>query len=347
MSTGRKLYLARQASGPHPCRMEAPRPRSAPVDNPTDVLLAALAIARVQHGVLTRGQARGSGLSDSDLRALRRDGAFDHPYEGVFAVRSLIDPPESESFLRTSVMAAQLALGPRSIAGGETAARLWGMQGLPRWDGHTVHMIVPGPGTKRHRPRVTLHTWEVGPEEVTTADGVLRVTVPGRTLRDVVLRVDRETAVSLVDSALQRGLVREEDLEEIALANGRRKGCVRTRPWWDLADGRAESPLETRVRLACTDAGFPPTSLQRRFLDGTGRIIAVADFWWEDLQLIGEADGLAPHSLPEALARDRRRQNALQLTYPGVRIVRFTWQDAMRPGYITAALARAAGQESC
>ncbi|WP_017612650.1 PDDEXK family nuclease [Nocardiopsis salina] len=327
--------------------MDAPRLRSAPVDNPTDALLTALAIARGQHGVLTRGQAKGSGLSDSDLRALRRDGTFGHPYEGVYAVRSLFDPSESEGFLRTSVMAAQLALGPRSIAGGETAARLWGMQGLPSWDGRTVHMIVPGPGTKRHRQRVTLHTWEVGPEEVTAADGVIRVTVPGRTLRDVVLHVDRETAVSLIDSALQRGLVREEGLEELALANGQRKGCVRTRPWWDLADGRAESPLESWVRLACADAGLPPTSLQRRFLDGTGRIIAVADLWWEDLQLIGEADGLGPHGLPEVLARDRRRQNALQLSHPGVRIVRFTWQDAMRPGYITAALARAAGREGC
>lgn len=314
------------------------------VDHPENPFLSALATAQEQHGVISWHQARDAGLSQSDLRDLKRDGTLGHPYTGVYSVRSLFDPSDTDGFLRMSVMAAQLALGPRSFAGGRTAAYLWGMQGLPRWDEQTVHMVVPGPGTKRHRHRITLHTWEIGPGEITTLDGVLRVTAPGRSLRDTLLSVNRETAVCLMDSALNQALIREEDLEPLELANRNRKGCVRTRDWWPLADGRSESPLETRVRLACAEAGFAPTDLQHRFLDGAGRIIAVADLWWEDLQLIGEADGLAPHSLPEALARDRTRQNALQLWHPGVRIVRFTWQDLTRPGYITSVLARAAGR---
>src|SRR5699024_3814003 len=42
---------------------------------------------------------------------------------------------------------------------------------------------------------------------------------------------------------------------------------------------------------------------------------------WEDRELIGEADGIGPHSTPQALAWDRERQNALQLHYPNVRVV--------------------------
>lgn len=316
----------------------------APPDHPGPPLLSALAIARQQHGVLSWHQAEEAGLSQSDVRALKRNGTLGHPYIGVYSVRSLFDPSDTEGFLRTAVMAAQLALGPRSFAGGRTAAYLWGMQGLPRWDGHTVHMVVPGPGTKRHRHRVTLHTWEIGPGEVTALDGAIRVTDPGRSLRDTLLTADRETAVSLMDSALHQALIRKEDVQALVSADRGRKGCVRTRRWWPLADGRAESPLETRVRLACTDAGFPPTDLQHRFRDGTGRTIAVTDLWWADLGLIGEADGPGPHSLPKALARDRTRQNALQLWHPGVRIVRFTWQDLKRPGYIASVLARAAGR---
>ncbi|WP_017609502.1 hypothetical protein [Nocardiopsis xinjiangensis] len=326
--------------------MDVPAVPSPPVrgDHPDTPFLNALAIADEQHGVISGHQARYAGLSHSDLRGLKRNGTLGHPYTGVYSVRSLVDRSDTDGFLRTSVMAAQLALGPRSFAGAETAAHLWGMQGLPRWDGHTVHMVVPGPGTKRHRPHITLHTWEIAPGETTTLDGLLRVTTPGRSLCDTLLGVDRETAVCLMDSALNQALVREEDLEALALANRNRKGCVRTYPWWFLADGRAESPLETRVRLACTDAGFPPTGLQHRFVDGSGRLIAVADLWWEDLRLLGEADGLGPHSRPEMLARDRTRQNALQLHYPEVRIVRFTWQDLARPAYITSVLARAAGR---
>ncbi|MFD0776995.1 hypothetical protein ACFQZ2_23930 [Streptomonospora algeriensis] len=71
--------------------------------------------------------------------------------------------------------------------------------------------------------------------------------------------------------------------------------------------------------------------------------VAIADLWWADRLLIGEADGIGPHSTADALARDRRRQNALQIRYPGIRVVRFTWSDLDRPGYIRSVIADAGG----
>lgn len=301
---------------------------------------AALAIAARQHGVLSWAQASSTGVTKSDARRLVRNGEWGRPHTGVYSVRTLTAPSNSKTHLRTAAMAAQLALGPNSFAGGETAARLWGMQGLPHWDGRTVHMVIPALGAQRHHHRITLHSWPTSPEEVITLHGI-RLTDPGRTLRDTLLRVDRETAVCLMDSVLHQGLILDDEVEELELANRGRKGCVNVRRWWRLADGRAESPLETRVRLICVDGGIPPTDLQHRFLDGLGRTIGVADFWWEEQQLIGEADGLGPHSLPQALLRDRERQNALQRWHPGVRIVRFTWQDLKRPQYILASVSRA------
>src|SRR5699024_1574965 len=320
-----------------------PRPSSSP-GRSVAPFLNALAIAGQQHGVLSRCQTEEAGLSKSNVRSLRHNGTLGNPCAGVYSVRSLIDPSDRDAFLRTSVMAAQLALGPRSFAGGRKAAYLWGIRGLPRWDRRTVHMVVPGPGTKRRRHHITLHTWQVATEEITTLDGVLRLTTPGRSLRDTLLSVDRETAVCLMDSALHQGLIEKGQVGALILANRKRKGCVRSRRWWPLADGRAESPLEPRVRLPCTDAGFPPTDLQHRFLDDTGRTIAVADLWWAEMGIIGEADGHGPHSLPKMLAKDRVRQNSLQVWHPGVRIVRFTWQDLKRPGYIASVLAQAAGR---
>lgn len=124
------------------------------------------------------------------------------------------------------------------------------------------------------------------------------------------------------------------------LAMRGRRGCADVREWWLMADGRAQSPLETRIRLVCVDGGLPPDELQHRFTDRGGRTVAVVDFWWEGARLIGEADGLGPHSTPQALARDRERQNELQMLYPDVQILRFTWEDLRRPAYILAMVAR-------
>lgn len=237
--------------------------------------------------------------------------------------------------LRCLAMAAQLALGPRACAAGPTAARLWGMRGLDGWDGREVHMVVPGLKTPRKPTGVEPHAWDVRPEEVVVVGGV-RVTDPGRTLRDVLPGQSREVAVCLMDSALEQGLIRVGEVEALNDAMRGRCGCVDVRRWWEPADGRAQSPLETRIRLICRDGGVPPDELQRRFTDREGRTVAVVDFWWREARLIGEADGIGPHSTPCALARDRERQNALQVLYPDVRIVRFTWADLRRSEYITA-----------
>src|SRR5699024_12356115 len=100
------------------------------------------------------------------------------------------------------------------------------------------------------RQHTTRRTSRVAPEEVTTLAGVLRLSARGRRLRDSRLSVDREAAVCLMDSALHQGLIEKGLVGALILANRKRKGCVRSRRWWPLADGRAESPLETRVRLA-------------------------------------------------------------------------------------------------
>ena len=302
-------------------------------------MAAAAATAIGQYGVLTSAQARRCGLAKNDLRRLVRQGEWLRPHRGVYVVRSLIPEDRGPDRLRCVVMVAQLALGPPACAAGRTAARLWGMRGLERWGGREVHMAVPELRVQRRLAGVKLHGWDVRPEETTVVGGGVRVTDPGRTLRDTLPGLDRDTAVCLMDSALNQGLLRKQEVVALNDALQGRRGCVDVRRWWGLADGRSQSPLETRIRLVCRDGGLPPDELQRRFTDSDGRTVAVVDFWWEGPRLIGEADGIGPHSTPRALAGDRERQNALQWLYPGVRIVRFTWADLHRPEYILALVA--------
>ncbi|MFD0802271.1 hypothetical protein ACFQZU_13230, partial [Streptomonospora algeriensis] len=171
------------------------------------------------------------------------------------------------------------------------------------------------------------------PGEVALHRGI-RMTTPGRTLRDIVLTCDRHTAVSVLDSALQRGAVTADRLAALGSANSGRPGAARSRPWWSLADGRAQSSLESRIRLVCRDGGAAPETLQYPVYRADGTLAGRADLAWPSRGVIAEADGRGPHSLPEALYADRRRQNSMVSTPERLVLLRFTWRDLRTPQQI-------------
>jgi hypothetical protein len=147
-----------------------------------------------------------------------------------------------------------------------------------------------------------------------------------------MLAADRLAAVSALDSALHQGIVTERDLPDLDRLMARRRGAVNAREWIELADARAESPLETRVRLRCRDGGVPPDDLQAEVRGPDGKPIARVDLLWRGARLIGEADGAEFHDQPEAVFRDRQRQNLL--INAGFRVLRFTWADTLDPGRV-------------
>ncbi len=168
-------------------------------------------------------------------------------------------------------------------------------------------------------------------------------------MTDLVLRLPRVTAVSVLDSALHLGLVSAVELPDLRLRTFRRRGAAISSTWWDLADGRAESPLETRVRLRATDFGYPPDSLQQPVYGPNGVLLGYGDLAWRlpgGRLLIAEADGRGPHELPTALFRDRRRANDFSALGTVV-MVRFTWDDTMHPEYIRAVLRSHLGPPRC
>lgn len=309
----------------------------------TPALYQAHRLAAQQHGVIDWAQARSCGLDDADVRRLRRQGAWSRTYPRVYCVNEFVGsqrPQSGTQPLLTATMAAQLALGTQSFAADETAARLWGFQGLPAWDEHTIHMTIPALGAQRHVGGITLHSYDTESDEITSRPDGIRLTTPGRTLRDVVLHVSRPCAVSLMDSSVNQGLLTADDFPVLDRANRRRPGRRRTRPWWDLSDGRAQSPLETRIRLVCVGGGFPPSDLQHPLPIPGASVTYYGDLWWEGLKTLVEADGAGPHSAPDALYRDRHRQNAILRAYPDLRILRFGWADLRQPDYILAQLTR-------
>lgn len=180
---------------------------------------------------------------------------------------------------------------------------------------------------------VVPHQLTISESDVVELNGV-RVTNVTRTVADVMLVAHRYEAVSVLDSALNKGLMSQSDLPALFELMAGRRGVVDARKWIEQADGRAESPLETRVRLRCIDGGVPPDDLQVVLFGGHVR----ADMLWQRRRVIGEADGEEAHSTPEALFRDRERQNALAAA--GFKVIRFTWQDTLTPERIPAIVRR-------
>jgi hypothetical protein len=178
----------------------------------------------------------------------------------------------------------------------------------------------------------------LGPADVVTVDGI-PVTTVLRTLADVILRVGRFEAVSVLDSALNRKLLTEDEFAMLPMLMHGRTGAVRARPWLGEVDGRARSPLETRTRLRCVDGGVPPDQVGYIVRDEYGYILAEADMAWLNAKVIAEADGAGPHGLPDAVFTDRHRQNVL--ANAGWLVLRFTWADTVRPDPIPTVVRQA------
>ncbi|MDB5733278.1 MAG: hypothetical protein JWQ03_3173, partial [Variovorax sp.] len=114
-------------------------------------------------------------------------------------------------------------------------------------------------------------------------------------------------------------------------------GSRRARAACALADGLAESPQETRLRLLLGRSGLPMPIAQCRVLH-EGRFVARVDFGWRDRRLALEYDGLW-HGEPGQFARDRERLNRLREA--GWRVAFVTAADLRRPELLLCRLAAA------
>lgn len=287
-------------------------------------------VAGRRGGVVSAAEALAVGFSRDQIRHFVRSGRWTRVARGCFVPTGEVD---GVALRRARIRAAVASLGPEAVAVLDTAAELHRIGGLRPTS--AIHVSVP---VDRPRPQrrtagdLVVHQLTLDrSRDVCTVAGI-PTTTPLRTVADVILRVDRYPAVCVLDSAVNRLLVSDEDLAGVPALIAGRRGAVAARGFLAESDGRAQSPLETRTRLRCVDGGVPPDVLQLPVRDDEGYLLGVGDLGWRSHRLIAEADGRSPHRTPQAVYEDRTRQN--RLVNAGWRVLRFTWSDTLRPDYI-------------
>jgi predicted transcriptional regulator of viral defense system len=287
------------------------------------------AIASRNNGIVSIGDCRSAGYRFTDITAKCRSGEWARLARGSYLVNAdLRDGPSHAELIRAAIA----SFGPHAVVALHSAAELHGIGGAPA--STQVHVITPralGRGRRILDRSIRSHQMELDDADVTVVDGI-PVTTAARTLMDLACHLDRLEAVAVADSALNRGLVTEDELAALALRLRGRRGAIAARQAFAEADARAESPLETRVRLRAADGKVAPDQLQYVVRRADGRFVARCDFAWTGRRVVGEADGIGPHSSPDALLYDRERQNAVLAM--GFHIVRFTWDDTLMPDTI-------------
>jgi hypothetical protein len=160
-------------------------------------------------------------------------------------------------------------------------------------------------------------------------------TSAARTLVDCAREWTLTDGVIAMDDAMQKRKVDRAEIHRAVLAGSHRVGIGRAARALGLSDGRAESALETRGRLALLAAGLPRPELQVDIHDDAG-FIGRVDAWYEESAVAVEFDGRVKYLDPrdgmsagEVLWREKRREDRLRDT--GVRVVRVADPDLGSP----------------
>jgi very-short-patch-repair endonuclease/predicted transcriptional regulator of viral defense system len=280
-------------------------------------------LAARQHGIVTRRQLLALGFGRRSIEHRVARGRLFRVGLGVYAVGW---PALSQ---KRQWMAAVLAGGEGAALGHRSAAALWEMGEEGDWIDISVRRRceLRSPGIRfRGRPSLAI-------EDIVLRDDI-PVTSPAQTLVDLATELDSIALERAVNDADKRDLIDPEALREDLGRFGGEPGIRLLRHLLDKLFFRlSDSDLEVYFRRIVRAANLPmPLTKQwvNRF---------EVDFFWPDLGLVVETDGLRYHRTPSAQLRDARRDRAHVIA--GMTPLRFThYEVRYEPRRVRAELAK-------
>lgn len=286
----------------------------------------AWALAAAQHGVVAWRQLLGLGFTRHAVGHRIATGRLHPVHRGVYAVG------RPELTLHGRWMAAVLACGPGAVLSHDAAAGLWELA-VP-WAG-AVDVSVPGHARGRDSEIVVHRRPWLTRADRSVVDGI-PVTSPVCTLVDLAARRGRAAVEAAINEADKRDVMDPETLRAALDGTPRRPGLGVLR---EVLDRRTftltDSELERLFLPIARGAGLsqPKTG---EWLNGFK-----VDFYWPELGLVVETDGLRYHRTAAQQARDRLRDQAHAAA--GLTPLRFTRaQVRYEPEHVQATLAAVA-----
>lgn len=285
----------------------------------------------------TTAQARREGVNDRRLRELVAQGLLRRPVKGVYVDSRVRDCIE----LRADILA--LVVPEDCFVCDRTAGWLHAGASLLAPNEHLavppVSIFRPADGGRLRNGLVVSGERTVISSDLMEVRGI-RATTPLRTALDLGRLLRRDQALAALDAMLRvGGFTLDQLLAEIERFKGFR-GVRQLRALAPLADGRAQSPGESILRLRWYDAGLPRPQLQIEvILDA--RTVFYLDIGLEELLFAAEYDGERFHSAEADVEYDGTRRNRLAVE-AGWQIEVFRKQHVHgRAETTTARLARA------
>ena len=278
---------------------------------------------RRQHGVITRKQLLDLGYSAKAIRHRIADGRLHPVHKSTYSVGR----PELERL--GWWMAAVLACGPSAVLSHGSAAALWGMR---RERPGPIEVSITSTALRRVAG-VIIHRRRFKRPDVTEHQGI-PVTSPVCTLIDLAAEIGRDVEAA-VNEADRLNLVDPETVRAALDETAPRPGVGVVRELLDRQTFKfTRSELERRFRRLARDAGLPEPQ--------TCAVVNgfEVDFYWPELPLIVETDGLRYHRTPTQQKKDRLRDQAH--TAAGIPHLRFTHAQVRdEPAYVRVTLAKA------
>jgi hypothetical protein len=303
-------------------------------------------------GPFTLDQARSKGFDLNDIRRMVRAGYITRLRARVYVSTAEMATAAADPTLLHAlhVKGLQTSFETPVVAAAASAGRIYGLEFMDPPD--TDLIVLTGDvnlsGTRRDGYR--LRVAHLAEHHVTEFNGV-RLTTPARTVVDLCAELPFCGGVVVAESALRKGLVTVGELSETAAWPSFRRGIVKVRRVIEFLDPASESPLESASRARFLELGIRiPRTQVWIVIDG---VRIRVDFFWDDVRLAGEADGLGkyqPKPGEDPLAAVRREKAREQRALAdGIEVVRWGWHEVRNPRLlhrlVTAGLARGAERQ--
>lgn len=256
-------------------------------------------------GLLTTRRAAVAGLDSRDLRRLVKAGELVRLRRGVYVDHATWEAAEefrARPLLR--VRAAMEVLRCEFVLSHDSAALVHGM-GVPSSRDALVHVTRRKVHGDADRTGIKHHLAPYTDQQVLVVDG-LRVLDPARTALDMAREHGLVAGVASCDAALRAGTSRRR-LDEARQAMWCWPGSRTMDAALDMADGGAESWLESEGRVLVTGLGIGRPQTQFGITDG-GRTV------WCDMRVgrhVFEVDGRLKYDDqdPGTVWREKQRQD--------------------------------------